>query len=151
MKKHNTNIGAELLSLLRQQRYWFHQLKTLTAKQQELVRTSSPELMLELISGRRKLIEKLREVDNKLRPVRTNWQTLSGQIGADYKKQIHEMANEVREIVSEIPAAVPSETTQNSLLHQDWGFGELFAETQNGFPFCKESPNRLGVDRKEYV
>jgi len=44
MKKHNTNIGAELLFLLRQQRYLCHQLKILTAKQQGLaaVETNLP-------------------------------------------------------------------------------------------------------------
>jgi len=162
MKRHNTNIGAELLFLLRQQRYLCHQLKILTAKQQELTRTSSPELLLELISGRRKLIEKLREVDNKLRPVRTNWQRLSGQIGADYRDRVDKMANEVREIIGEILTAAPSETAQNSPLHQVWESGELFARPQRRFPSAlpalagtqsrdKEPQNRVSHDRKDYV
>lgn len=49
------------------------------------------------------------------------------------------MANEVREIIGEILAAAPSETAQNLLLYEDWEFDELFAETQHGFPLCKES------------
>ena len=66
MKKHNTDIGVELLFLLRQQRYLYHQLKILTDRQQQLAGTTSPELLLGLISGRRKLVEKLRELESKL-------------------------------------------------------------------------------------
>ena len=162
MKKHNTNIGAELLFLLRQQRYLCHQLKILTAKQRELAETSSPELLLELISGRRKLIEKLREVDNKLRPVRTNWQRLSSQIGADDRDRVDKMANEVREIIGEILTAAPSETAQNSPLHNVLESGELFDRTQPWFPSAlpalagtqsrdKEPQNRVSLDRKDYI
>lgn len=73
MKKHNTNAGATLLFLLRQQRCLYHQLKILADRQQELAGTNSPEFLLGVISGCRKLVEKLREVDDKLRLVRTNW------------------------------------------------------------------------------
>jgi hypothetical protein len=130
MKKHNTNIGVELLFLLRQQYYLYHQLKILTDRQQQLTGTNSPELLLEVITGRRKLIEKLRELDCKLRPIKANWQKLSCQIGHEYKIQAEKIVNQVQEIIGEIIAVAPSETTQNLPLHRDWKFDELFAETQ---------------------
>ena len=129
MKEHNINVGVELLFLLRQQRYLYHQLKILTDRQQQLAGTSSPELFLEVITGRCKLIEKLLQLDGKFRPIKTNWQKLSCQIGPEYKVQAQEMVNQIQEIVGEISAVTPSETAQNLPLHQDWKFDELYAET----------------------
>jgi len=130
MEKHNTDIGAELLFLLRQQRYLYHQLKILTDRQQQLAGTTSPELLLELISGRRKLVEKLRELEDKLRPIKANWQKLSGRIGPEHKVQAYKTANQVQEIIGEILRAIPSETAQNLRLNENWRFDELFAEAQ---------------------
>lgn len=130
MEKHNTDIGAELLFLLRQQRYLYHQLKILTDRQQQLAGTTSPELLLELISGRRKLVEKLRELEDKLRPIKANWQKLSGRIGPEHKVQAYKTANQVQEIIGEILRAVPSETAQNLRLNENCRFDELFAEAQ---------------------
>jgi len=130
MGKHNNNAGVELLFLLRQQRCLYHQLKILTDRQQQLAGTDSPELLLEVIFGRRKLIEKLEELESKLRPVKANWQKLSGQIGPEYKAQAHKIAYQVQEIIGEILAVTPSETAQNLPLQEDWKFDELFAKTQ---------------------
>ena len=130
MKKHNTNAGVELLLLLRQQYYLYHQLKILTDRQQQLVGTGSPELLLEVIAGRRKLVEKLRELDDKLRPIKANWQKLSCQIAPEYKTQAEKIVNQVQEIIGEIIAVTPSETAQNLPLRQDWKFDKVFAETQ---------------------
>jgi len=130
MEKYNTDIGAELLFLLRQQRYLYHQLKILTDRQQQLAGTNSPELLLGLISGRRKLVEKLRELEDKLRPIKANWQKLSGRIGPEHKIQAHKTANQVQEIIGEILRTVPSETAQNLRLNENWRFDELFAEAQ---------------------
>ena len=131
-KKHmweNSNVGVELLFLLRQQRYLYHQLKILTDRQRQLAGTNSPELLLEVVSGRRKLIEKLRELDDKLRPIKANWQKLSGQIDPEYKTQAERTVNQVQEIISQILAVTPPETAQNLPLDQNWKFDELFAET----------------------
>jgi hypothetical protein len=130
MKKHNAEIGAELLFLLRQQRYLYHQLKILTDRQRQLAGTNSPELLLEVTSGRRKLVEKLRELDNKLRPIKANWQKLSRRIGPEHRAQAHKMANQVKEIIGEILAVAPSETAQNLPLNENYGFDELFVEPQ---------------------
>lgn len=129
MKKHNYNPGVELLFLLKQQRYLYHQLKDLTERQQQLAGTNSPELLLEILTGRRKLIEKIRQLDAKLRPVKSNWQKLSAQITPEYKTQAHKMANQVQKIIGQILAAAPARTTQNLPLATG-NFHELFAKTQ---------------------
>ena len=129
MKKNKTNAGAELLFLLKQQRYLYHQLKNLNDRQRQLAGTNSPELVLEVISGRRKLVEKLQGLEGKLGPIRTNWQKLSRQIEPEHKTQALELANQVQEIIRELMASTPSETVQNLPLHQNWKLSELLAET----------------------
>ncbi len=129
MKNHNADVGAELLFLLRQQRYLYHQLKILTDKQQQSAGTNSPELLLEFISGRRKLVEKLRELEDKLRPIKANRRRLFGRIGSEYKAQAGKIANQVQEIIGEISAAAPPEIAQNLPLNKDCRLDELFAET----------------------
>jgi len=129
MKNHNADAGVELLFLLRQQRYLYHQLKILTDKQQQSAGTNSPELLLEFISGRRKLVEKLRELEDKLRPIKANRQRLFGRIGSEYEAQAGEIANQVQEIIGEILAVSPPEMAQNLPLNEDCRFDELFAET----------------------
>lgn len=129
MKKHNVNVGIGLLFLLRQQCYLYHQLKILTDRQQQSAATGSPELLLECIIGRHKLTKKLRELDGKLRPIKTNRQKLSRQVRLEHKVQAQEVVNQ--EIVEEISTVAPPETVQHLLLLQDWKFDELFVETES--------------------
>ena len=129
MKRRRINAGVELLFLLRQQHYLYHQLKILTDRQQELVGTGSPDL-LKIIIGRSKLIEKLRELDTKLRPIKADWQKLSRKVGLEYKTQAEKIVNQVQEIIREISADVGSETAQNLVLNENCRFDEVFAEAQ---------------------
>lgn len=130
MKNQNSDAGPELLSLLRQQRYLYHQLKILTDRQQELAGTDSPELLLEVISGRRKLTEKLLELNSKLRPIKSNWHRLSCQVGAKHKSDAQKTINQIGELASQISANTPPKTSENTKFQEDWRFDELFAGTQ---------------------
>ena len=130
MKKHNPDAGRESLFLLRQQRYLYHQLRNLAQRQQQLAGTNSPELLLEVISGRRKLTEKLRQLDTKLQPIKSNWQKLSGRLKPGHKAQAAELANQVQEIVGQIRTAASPEVAQNLPLDRNWQFDEFIAETQ---------------------
>jgi len=130
MKEHNSAIGVELLSLLRRQRYLYHQLKMLNDRQRNLAGKNSPELLLDLISGRRKLVEKLRKLDDRLRPIKANWPKLSGQVTPEHRMQAHRMANQIGQIIDHILATAPSQTAQNLLLNENCRFDELFVEPQ---------------------
>ena len=127
MTKDDTEAGVKLLSLLKHQRYLYHQLKLLSQRQYQLEGTKSSELILQIISGRRKLVEKLQELDSKLRPIRANWPSLSSKIGHEHKIQAHKMANQVKEIIGEILAVAPS--SQNLPLSDSCKFDELFVES----------------------
>ena len=104
MENHSNNPGHELLSLLRQQRYLYHELRALTHRKLDLAETDSPELMLEIVNGKRKLAEKLREINDKLRPIRANWHRLLSQIEPRQMAQANEMAEQIKRIVAEIQA-----------------------------------------------
>ncbi|HUW18654.1 MAG TPA: hypothetical protein VMW16_05075 [Sedimentisphaerales bacterium] len=130
MEKQNTNAGLELLSLLKQQRYLYHQLKMLTDRHRQAAGTTSPELLLEVIYGRRKLVEKLRQLNHKLRPIRAGWDKLSPQIEPEHKAQASSVATQVKKIVADIVATVPSDLAQNLPLNGDCIFDELLADHQ---------------------
>ena len=132
MEKGNSNPGAELLFLLRQQRYLYHQLKILAQRQRELAGTSSPELLLDAVSGRHKLVEKLRELDEKLRPIKANWDKLRSRIGAEHTLKAQQTANQIRQIINEIAEVAPPDAAANLPSAQSCRFDELFAESGIG-------------------
>jgi len=115
MENCNINAGQELFSLLRHQRYLYHELAILTARKQQLAKTNSPELMLEVINGRRKLVEKLHDVNSKLRPIRAKWFAHLSQIEPAQMKKANEMAEEVQRIVARISAANKGSTADSPL------------------------------------
>jgi len=107
--KNRTRTG--LLFLLRQQRYLYYQLRDLAEMQRQPEMIDSPELMLEVVNGRRKLAEKLREVTEKLAPIKANWGDICRQLGPEYRSRVHKLAEEVRQIVEGIPAAASPESS----------------------------------------
>jgi hypothetical protein len=128
---HNTDIGSELLSLLKQQRYLYHQLRLLTDRQRRHAGTSSPKLLLEIISGRRKLVEKLRELNTRLHPIKAGWNKLSPRISPEHHAQARELAAQTRHILAEIAATTPSELARNLPLDGRYVFDELLIEPQS--------------------
>jgi hypothetical protein len=122
-------IGVGLLFLLRQQRYLYYQLRDLAEMQQRTETNNSPELMLEVINGRRKLADKLREVTGKLAPIKANWGNICRRLGPEYRSKVQELVEEVRQIVEGMPAAATPETTYP--LYQEMNFDKLLVEAQH--------------------
>jgi uncharacterized protein YeeX (DUF496 family) len=88
-----------------------------------LAETDSPELMLEIVNGKRKLAEKLREINNKLRPIRANWHRLLSQVEPKQMAQANEMAEQIKLIVAEIQAA----KTKTEEPKSDEFFAEIYS------------------------
>jgi hypothetical protein len=128
VKKHSSHVGLELLSLLRQQRYLYHQIRMLAERQRRFAGTNSPQLLLEVTSARRRIVQKLRELERKLRPIKANWRRLSPQIMPEHRVQAREMACEIREIIGQVTAAEPAASAQNPSLNDVCRFDELFVE-----------------------
>jgi hypothetical protein len=116
MENHYTNAGLEFLNLLRQQRYLYHELRLLTLRKQEPSVTNSPELMLELISARRKLTEKLRDTNNKLRIVKANWHKILSQIGPKQMSQANKLAEQIKQLVTDIQTVKAKGATTKSMV-----------------------------------
>jgi molecular chaperone DnaK (HSP70) len=96
------NAGSNFVFLLRQRRDLYHQLKGLTDEQRRQMRTASPELMLQILTGRRKLIEKLRQVEAKLSLVKSNWSKISSQLDTEHKQQARQMLEQADRIAGHI-------------------------------------------------
>jgi len=119
MENNDTNAGHEFLNLLRQQRYLYHELRLLTLRKQEPPVTNSPELMLEIITGRRKLTEKLRDVNNKLRIVKANWHKLLSQIGPKQMSQANELAEQIKQLVTDIQTVKAKGSASQSTVQEE--------------------------------
>ena len=128
MDNHYTNAGHEFLNLLRQQRYLYHELRLLTLRKQEPSITNSPELMLEIISGRRKLTEKLRDVNNKLRIVKTSWHKLLSQIEPKQMSQANELAEQIKQLVADIQTAKSKGSAAKPAAHEEPKSDEFLTE-----------------------
>jgi hypothetical protein len=126
-EERNGEVGVELLSLLKQQRYLYHQLRILTERQRQLAPTNHPELLLQVTLGQRKLAEKLRALDHRLRPIKANWQRLCEQTTAEDRAEARDLANHVKEIHAEILAGAPAQAAQD-LLADNCRFDEVFVE-----------------------
>jgi len=113
MKEDDGKVGAKVVFLLRQQRNLYHQLKTLTDRQRQLAGTNSPELLVQIISGRRKLIAKLRQINEKLSLIKASWPKISVQIGIEHKTQARQIADEAQRILKQILKNSPPELSEN--------------------------------------
>jgi hypothetical protein len=128
MNQTSSDIGVELLALLRLQRYLYHQLRALDQTQHQLAAKTSPELLLEVIAARRKLVQKLQQLDAKLRTIKANWQTLAPKITPEQKAEAKKMAAHVRDILHEIENTATTYAGRNLSFNENCRFHELFVE-----------------------
>jgi len=132
MNKQNSDIGKELLFLLKQQRYLYHQLNILAQKQSSLKESGSPELVLDVIAGRRKLVEKIRQLDQMLSPIKSCWSKVCHRLGAADRLAAQKTVIEIRQIIEYINETAAVESTGIVPLKTGWKFEELFAESGVG-------------------
>jgi len=126
MNEQNNNTGTELLFLLRQQRYLYHQLKLLAERQRDTADSSSAEVVLDIVSGRRKLVEKLREIGQKLAAIRASWPSVAEKIDTEDKLEARKTAGQIREIVDQIAMTAGPESVAALPLAEGRKFNELF-------------------------
>jgi len=124
----NNHVGTEVVSLLKEQRNLYHQLKELTARQQQLAGANSPELLLQIISGRRKLIGKLHQLNDKLRLIRAGWPNISVRINSEHKAQARQMVHQTKKIYEQIMESAPVEVVEQLTENDAGKLDGLFAE-----------------------
>ena len=113
---HSMDAGVELVALLKQQRYFYHQFKILTERQNESDGTEAGELSLQFIFGRRKLVEKLTQISDKLRPIKSNWSRVAEQIRDEQMIHVYEMSHAVDEIIDELESTGEDQNVSLSMV-----------------------------------
>ncbi len=113
---HSMDAGVELVALLKQQRCFYHQFKILAERQSELGGVEGDELSLQFIFGRRKLVEKLRQISGKLRPIKANWARVAEHIRAEQMIDVYEMAHDVDELIDELESAYEEQNVSFSVV-----------------------------------
>jgi len=113
MNKDNHNAGSKFVFLLKQRRNLYYQLKILMDEQSQLMDSSSPELALKILTGRRKLIEKLRQLEAKISLIKSNWSKISSQIALEHKQQARLMLEQAEKIANQISMRNLTDSTSN--------------------------------------
>jgi len=95
-------FGSKLIQLLTQQQLLYRQLLQLAQKQRSLVDGSDPEMLLKVLAGRQRLIDRLTEVDRELQPLRADWQQVARSLPAEQRAQAQNLVESVKEILADI-------------------------------------------------
>lgn len=99
------DIGRKLIQLLSQQQLLYRQLKELAGKQSQLVDGSDPEMLLKVLAGRQRLIDRLALVDRELEPIRDDWRDVSESLPKEQREEAQELLADVQKILGEILAS----------------------------------------------
>lgn len=98
-----SNKNNELLFMLKQQRALYYQLKNLAVQQQEVFNTSnSPQELVRILIGRRKLIDKLRQINFKVKTIKSNWSSIADKLTMEEKKIAKTIAQSINQIILEL-------------------------------------------------
>ena len=81
------DVGAHLIHLLTQQRLLYRQLRELAQKQSSLVDGSNPEMLLRVLAGRQRIIDRLGAMDRELRSIREQWQQIAKTLPESQRQQ----------------------------------------------------------------
>jgi len=112
------DVGADLIHLLTQQRLLYRQLRELAQKQSSLVDGSNPEMLLRVLAGRQRIIDRLGAIDRELKPIREQWQQIAKTLPQSERQQAQQLVEEVQEILGEIIARDEKDTQALSSQHQ---------------------------------
>jgi hypothetical protein len=112
------DVGAHLLQLLSQQRLLYQQLRELAQKQTSLVDGSDPEMLLRLLAGRQRIIDRLGVIDRELKPIRSQWQEIAKSLPDTQREQAQQLVEEVQTILNEILIRDEKDTETLSNQHQ---------------------------------
>ncbi len=96
------DVGEQLIQLLTQQRLLYKQLQELAQKQSSLVDGSDPEMLLRVLAGRQRLIDRLKIIDTQLGPIRDSWKQISLSLPTQQRQLAEQLISEVQSILADI-------------------------------------------------
>ncbi|MBI9017091.1 MAG: hypothetical protein JEZ07_07520 [Phycisphaerae bacterium] len=104
MDKTEQTIEAaeEIILLLTQQDDLYRQLHELACQQTVLVDGKNPEMLLKVLASRQRLINKLTAIDQKLKPIRNNWDELFLSLNPQQKRQVQQLVDSVKQTLGDI-------------------------------------------------
>ena len=118
------DVGGKLIHLLSQQRLLYCQLHELSQKQSSLVDGSDPEMLLRLLAGRQRIIDRLSAIDRELEPIRADWQRIAQALPITQREEAQRLVMEVQEILGDILARDERDTKMLSH-HQQQISGQI--------------------------
>jgi hypothetical protein len=122
------NAGSEFVFLLRQRRDLYYQLKVLTDEQGQLMDSATPELVLKILTGRRKLVEKLWQLEAKIGLIKNNWSKISSQVGSEHKQQARLMLEQAEKIAGQLSMRSPADSPRGLPVCEFGPLDELLVE-----------------------
>ena len=104
------DVGSKLIHLLSQQQLLYRQLRDLATKQSTLVEGGDPEMILRILAGRQRLIDRLTALNRELEPIRQDWQNVTESLPASQREEAQSLVESVQEILGEILASDERDT-----------------------------------------
>lgn len=86
---------TRLVKLLREQRDLYHSLRDLSQRQRSLVAGDRPELLLDLLSSRKRIVTQLAAINDELAPCRRNWPAVYDQLPTETQGQVSELLKDI--------------------------------------------------------
>lgn len=99
-----TGDGDALLRLLAEQMALYVKLQKLAESQRSLITGDQPEKLLDVLSQRQSLIQRLETVTQKLKPYQANWRQTRDRLSDDEARKADYMVGKVNELLREILA-----------------------------------------------
>jgi len=124
------DVGDKLIQLLSQQRLLYRQLRELAEKQSDLVDGRDPEMLLRVLAGRQRLIDRLRTIDKELEPIRRDWQGIARSLPPAQRDEAQRLVAGVQEILGDIIAR--DERDSEVLLAQRQHVADEIGSTSRG-------------------
>jgi len=94
-----------LVKLLREQRDLYLQLRDLSRRQRSLVSGDRPELLLDVLAGRQRIVTQLAAINDELAPCRSDWPSTYDRLPPDMQIQVTAMVKEINETLQVILTA----------------------------------------------
>lgn len=91
-----------LVTLLGQQRDLYLELRSLSQRQRTLIAGPRPELLLDVLTQRQRIIARLAEINEQLSPVRREWEVVYGGLPEELRRKTGALLAEINEALQTI-------------------------------------------------
>lgn len=96
------DCGSKVIQLLDQQHLLYQQLNELARKQTDMVAGGDSEMLLRILAGRQRLIDRITQIDRELEPYRAEWARISESMAPAERQKAQELVADVQKLLGEI-------------------------------------------------